>query len=99
MKTAPHQLTAILERAGKALVAYCPELDLAVEAPESSSALKELCVAAKEYAEEYAENRDLYERSPNRSAHKPYIEAILKKRSAASVRGLFGINLPLPAAK
>lgn len=89
MKTACEQLTAIIEPSEGVFVALCPELDLATEGQTAEMALDELIEMAMDYADHYNEERESFSKSPNRAAHKPYIDAIAHRATKEKVRELF----------
>ena len=97
VKTAPYQLTAILEKTRSGIVAFCPELDIATEGRSELAALSGLVELAKEYAKEYSESWDLYAKSPNRAVHRPYIESILAQKNTAGIKNLFSGGTTLSA--
>ena len=83
------KLTAIIEPSEGVYVATCPELDLATEGNTLEEALDDLIDMAMDYAEQYMEELELFSKSPNRAAHKPYILEIHEKRTKERVRELF----------
>lgn len=64
------------------------EIDLVVHAQSYDELMD--CTAKQliDYAEEYMEHFNLYQQSPNRSAHFPYIINILIQKSEQDVRNL-----------
>ena len=83
IKDVSEKLTAIIEPSEGVYVATCPELDLSTEGNTPEEALDDLIDMAMDYAEQYMEEFELFSKSPNRAAHKPYI---LEKIGRASCR-------------
>ena len=88
-KDVSEKLTAIIESSEEAHVATCPELDLATEGNTPEEALDDLIDMAMDYAEQYMEEFELFSKSPNRAAHKPYVLDIHEKGTKEKVRELF----------
>jgi len=89
IKDASEKLTAIIEPSEEVYVATCPELDLATEGNTPEEALDDLIDMAMDYAEQYMEEFELFSKSPNRAAHKPYVLDIHEKGTKEKVRELF----------
>ena len=89
IKDVSEKLTAIIEPSEGVFVATCPELDLATEGNTPEEALDDLIDMAMGYAEQYMEGFELFSRSPNRAAHKPYVLEIQEKGTKEKVRELF----------
>ena len=85
------RLTVILATDEGQYCAYCPELDLVAETPTPEEALQDIMEAMEEYAEEYLAELDLYNKSPNRSHHLPYVRAIAECRDTWDLRMLIEI--------
>lgn len=64
------------------------EIDLVVHAQSYEELLNCIVNQLIDYAEEYMENFNFYQRSPNRSAHFPYVINILIQKSNQDVRSL-----------
>ena len=89
IKDVSEKLTALIEPSEGVYVATCPELDLATEGNTPEETLDDLIDMAVDYAEQYMEEFELFSKSPNRAAHKPYILEIQEKETQEGVRGLF----------
>ena len=89
IKDVSEKLTALIEPSEGVYVATCPELDLATEGNTTEEALDDLIDMAIDYAEQYMEEFELFSKSPNRAAHKPYILEIQEKGTKEGVRELF----------
>ncbi len=89
IKDVSEKLTALIEPSEGVYVATCPELDLATEGNTPEEALDDLIDMAIDYAEQYMEEFELFSKSPNRAAHKPYILEIQEKGTKEGVRELF----------
>jgi len=87
-KISNRKLTAIIEPSGAGFVITCPELDLATQGKTEEDAFEDLVSMVIDYAEQYKENFELFSKSPNRSAHLPYIKSI-EEFNYDNVRGLF----------
>lgn len=70
------KISVLLALDGVKYCAYCPELDIVSEMDTPEEAIEDMMEAIKDYAKEYMEDLELYSRSPNRSHHLPYIQAI-----------------------
>ncbi len=88
MKNRDEKLTAIIEPSGDGFVITCPELDLATQGKNEEEAFEDLVAMVIDYTEQYRENFELFSKSPNRSAHLPYIKSI-EEYSFDHVKGLF----------
>ena len=73
--------------------AFCPELDLVTEMATPDEALEDMLESMQDYAEEYLEDLEIYENSPNRAHHLPYILAIAECNDAWDIRMLIEIHL------
>ena len=82
LKPAERKLTAIIDPAESAYMAFCPELDLATEGDTPDMAVEDLIEMALDYAEQYMADFDRFSQSPNRAAHAPYIRAIYSGKPA-----------------
>ncbi|MCI0453971.1 MAG: hypothetical protein L0Y68_03115 [Candidatus Dadabacteria bacterium] len=89
IKDVSEKLTAIIEPSEGVYVANCPELDLSTEGSTPEAALDDLIDMAIDYAEQYMEEFELFSKSPNRAAHKPYFLEIQEKGTKETVRELF----------
>lgn len=89
IKDVSEKLTAIIEPSEGVYVASCPELDLVTEGNTLEEALDDLIDMAMDYSEHYMEEFELFSKSPNRAAHKPYILEIHEKGTKERVRELF----------
>ena len=89
IKEVSEKLTAIIEPSEGVYVATCPELDLVTEGNTLEEALDDLIDMTMDYAEQYMEEFELFSKSPNRAAHKPYILEIHEKETKERVRELF----------
>ena len=87
-KISERKLTAIIEPSGEGFVISCPELDLATQGKTEEEAFEDLVAMVIDYAEQYRENFELFSKSPNRSAHLPYVQFI-EKIAPEHVKGLF----------
>ncbi|GMT50383.1 MAG: hypothetical protein IEMM0008_1922 [bacterium] len=58
------------------VMAECPQLDLVTEMATKEEALNDLMEMIREYVDEYISRRELFEKSPNRSHHKVYIDIL-----------------------
>jgi len=88
-KPAEIKLTAIIEPAEGAFVAFCPELDLATEGDSPDAALADLVEMALDYSEQYTAEFDRFSQSSNRAPHAPYIRALRANPTPAGARALF----------
>lgn len=82
------RLTIILARDDAMVCAFCPELDLVTEMATPDEALEDMLEAMQDYAGEYLEDLELYENSPNRAHHLPYIQAIAACKDVWDIRML-----------
>jgi predicted RNase H-like HicB family nuclease len=73
-------LTVFIVRDNGSYMAKCPELDLVTEMDSKEDALKAIVEMIMEYAEDYKAQEEIYLRSPNRSHHKSYIDAVIACR-------------------
>ncbi len=89
IKDVYEKLTAIIEPSEGVYVATCPELDLAREGNTPEEALDDLIDMAMDYAEQYMEEFELFNKSPSRAAHIPYVLEIHEKGTKEKVRELF----------
>ena len=89
IKDVSEKLTAIIEPSEGVYVATCPELDLVTEGNTLEEALDDLIDMTMDYAEQYMEEFELFSKSPNRAAHKPYILETHEKETKERVRELF----------
>ncbi len=87
-KISNRKLTAIIEPSGDGFVITCPELDLATQGKTEEDVFDDLVSMVIDYAEQYKENFELFSKSPNRSAHLPYIK-LIEEFNFDHVRGLF----------
>ena len=87
-KISERKLTAIIEPSGEGFVISCPELELATQGKTEEEAFDDLVSMVIDYVALYTENYELYSKSPNRSAHLPYIQ-LIEKISSDHVKGLF----------
>ena len=87
-KISERKLTAIIEPSGEGFVVLCPELDLATQGLTEEEAFEDLISMVIDYAEQYRENFELFSKSPNRSAHLPYIK-LIERSSPDHIKGLF----------
>jgi len=87
-KISNRKLTAIIEPSGGGFVITCPELDLATQGKNEEEAFEDLIAMVIDYTEQYRENFELFSKSPNRSAHLPYIKSI-EEYSFDNIKGLF----------
>ncbi len=72
--------------------AFCPELDLVVEEPTEQEALDALLEAMRLYAEEYANELEIYQKSPNRAHHWPYVQAVLAAEDDWDLKALLDVR-------
>lgn len=86
------RLTIILARDDAMVCAFCPELDLVTEMATPDEALEDMLESMQDYAEEYLEDLEIYENSPNRAHHLPYILAIAECNDAWDIRMLIEIH-------
>lgn len=93
IKNVFEKLTAIIEPSEGVYVATCPELDLATEGNTPDEALDDLIYMAVDYAEHYMEEFELFNKSYNRAAHKPYTLEIHEKRTKER-SGLEEVKVP-----
>jgi predicted RNase H-like HicB family nuclease len=70
-------LTIFIVKDNGSYMSKCPELDLVTEMDTKEDALKAMVEMITEYAEDYRTQEEIYLRSPNRSHHKPYVDAII----------------------
>jgi len=70
-------MTVLIVKDNGNYMAKCPELDLVTEMDTKEDALKAIVEMIMEYAEDYKSQEDMYLRSPNRSHHKPYVDAVI----------------------
>jgi predicted RNase H-like HicB family nuclease len=89
VKSAEARLTAIIEPADGAFVAFCPELDLATESDSPEAALADLIEMALDYSEQYSAEFERFSQSPNRSGHVRYIRALRENPTQEGARALF----------
>ena len=87
-KISERKLTAIIEPSGEGFVISCPELDLVTQGKTEEEAFNDLVAMVIDYAEQYRENFELFSKSPNRSAHLPYVK-LIEKLNLDRVKGLF----------
>ena len=87
-KISERKLTAIIEPSGEGFVISCPELELVTQGKTEEEAFDDLVLMVIDYVELYRENYELYSKSPNRSAHLPYIQ-LIERISPDHVKGLF----------
>jgi predicted RNase H-like HicB family nuclease len=59
-------------------MAKCVELDLITEMDTKEEAFESMIEMIKEYAEDYQKRIHIFEKSPNRFHHKPYIDMVSK---------------------
>jgi hypothetical protein len=85
-------LSLILARDDDMVCAYCPELDIVTEMASEAEALADIISAMREYADEYVKNLAIYRKSPNRSHHYPYVQAIYKTSDDWQLRKLLDIR-------
>ena len=86
------RLTVILARDEALVCAFCPELDLVTEMPTPNEALEDMLEAVQDYAAEYLEELEIYQNSPNRGHHLPYIQAIAACKDAWDIRMLIEVH-------
>jgi len=70
-------MTVFIVKDNGSYMAKCPELDLVTEMDTKEDALKAMVEMIMEYAEDYKAQEDMYIHSPNRSHHKPYVDAVM----------------------
>jgi len=85
-------LTVLLLRDNGHYMAKCPELDLVTEADKHEEAYEAILEMIREYAEDYSKRKDLFDSSPNRSHHRPYVERVNGCRSEWELRELLEVR-------
>jgi len=85
-------LTVVLLPEGPVWIAKCPELDLVTEMDAQDQALQAMLELIREYAEDYRQRAELFDRSPNRAHHKPYVERVSQCSSEEQLRERLSIH-------
>lgn len=73
------------------LTVFLPALDLVTNAPDEQEAITDLILQAKEYADEYLSNVEVYSRDPERLAHFPVLLRIAISQNDEEIRRLLGL--------
>lgn len=72
------------------LTVYLPSLDLVTNAASEQEAISDLVLQAREYAEEYLSNVELYSRDPERLAHFPILLRVAISQNDDEIRRYLG---------
>jgi hypothetical protein len=92
VKLRPSLLTVVVFPDSGRYVAKCIELDLITEMDTPEEAAEAVVEMLKEYAEDYHSREEMFVRSPNRSHHKPYVDALLRCKTDWDIQELLEIR-------